>query len=151
MLVIFERRGATAIASALAIGFGEEGERGEKRREFLRRAILIHLLVKGPWAIDSMHGWEQFHAMDLIIHNIDMPLFLFFLSLAIYVRCMCAYMCLYLSLFLRAQDSKPVSTKSPHGGHALYLLPLDFKYLRSSWLTAIPSQLTNHSISNVTH
>lgn len=55
MLVIFERRGAPAIASALAVGLGEEGERG-KRREFLRRAILIHLLVKGPWGY-RFYAW----------------------------------------------------------------------------------------------
>jgi hypothetical protein len=82
MLVISGRGGATAIASALAIGVGQE--RG-RRGEFLRRAILIHLLVKGTWAIDSMHGWEQFHAMDLIIHNIDMPFILLYMY-DVYVR-----------------------------------------------------------------
>lgn len=56
MLVIVERRGAAAIASALAVGLGEEGERGKKRREFLRRAILIHLLVKGPWGY-RFYAW----------------------------------------------------------------------------------------------
>lgn len=34
MLVILERRDATAIASALAVGFGEEGERGRRGESF---------------------------------------------------------------------------------------------------------------------
>lgn len=95
-----------------------------------------------------MHGWEQFHAMDLIIHNIDMP---FFFLLCMYV-CMYACMCLYLSLslFFFTQISKRVSTKFPHGSHALYLRPFGFEYFHSSLIT-ISGRLMNHSICNVTY